>query len=222
MQQAGRLWGRLFGFVFLAVVVGAVALLIAGYGVPVGLGALAGLILGGVAGALGVLWLTRGFGRSVSFGSYTWSSDESVHPSADEMDEMRELGELAGIDLGAIRSVRPILQTVEAGGRSVQLVSIEEHEAGLSMTLEVRTDPGLPPPASMVRVSLSDDVGTAYRAAGQGQGGWPGRTRYEVTATPALPSDATRLEVRVERFVEPFTRRREGSVGPWTFSVSLS
>jgi hypothetical protein len=101
-------------------------------------------------------------------------------------------------------------------------VSIEEHEAGLSMTLELRTGPGLPPPASMVRVSLSDDVATAYRAAGQGQGGWPGRMRYEVTATPALPAGATRLEVRVERFVEPFTRRREGAVGPWTFSVPLS
>jgi hypothetical protein len=222
MQTDGRLWGRLFGFVFLAVVVGAVGLLIAGYGVPVGLGALAGLILGAVAGMLSALWLMRGFGRSVSFGGYDWSSeDTALRPSAEDMAAMHELAELSGIDLGPIRSIRPVLQTVEAGGRSVQLVAIEEHEAGLSMVFEVRTGPGVRPPGSMARVSLTDDAGTAYRAAGQGQGGWPGRMRYEVTATPALPPTATRLDVRVERFVDHFRRPAADDAGPWVFSVPL-
>jgi hypothetical protein len=221
METSGRLWGRLFGFVFLAVIVGAVALLIAGYGVPVGLGALAGLILGAVAGMLSVLWLMRGFGRSVNVAGMEWSSDSSGRPTAELMAEMQELSEVQGIDLGRIRSVRPVLQTVEAAGLSVQLVAIEEHEAGLSMTVDVRAGLGAYPPASMARVSLTDDVGTAYRASAQGQGGWPGRMRYQVTAIPPLPPTATRLDIAIDRFVDPFMGSRDRAVGPWAFSVPL-
>jgi hypothetical protein len=218
MQTAGGLWGRLFGLLFLAVVVGAAALLIVGYGVVVGVGAIAGLILGSVAGILGSMWLGRGFGRSVTFGSMEWSSEK---PTPELMAEMREISEISGIDLGAIRSVRPVLATVEADGLSLQLVAIEQHEAGLAMTVDVRTRPGAFPPASMARVSVTDDVATAYRASAQGQGGSLGQMRYQVAVIPAPPPAATRLGIRIERFIDPFSDPGRATVGPWTFSVPL-
>jgi hypothetical protein len=226
MDQAGRMWGRVFGLLFLAVVIGAVTLLIAGYGVPVGLGALAGLILGAVAGLLGVLWLMRGFGRSVNVAGMQWSSYDfgeggGERQQVELMAEVQEMSEVMGIDLGRIRSVRPVLQAVEAGSLTVQLVTIEEREAGLSMTLDVRAGLGVSPPASVARVIMTDDVGTTYRASAQGQGGWPMAMRYQVAAIPAVPPTATRLDIAIERFMDPFPGSRGRAVGPWAFSVPL-
>ncbi len=206
------------GILFLAIVAGAVVLLIAGHGIAVGLGAFAGLILGVVAGTLGSLWLWRGSGRSITFGGTQWSAEQ---PTVELMAEMRELSELSAVDLGAIRSVTPVLATAEAAGLAVQLVTIEHHEAGLAMTLDVRTGPGAFPPASMARVSVTDDAATAYRASAQGQGGWPGQIRYLVAVIPAPPPAATRLDVRIERFLDPFPDGRRSAIGPWTFAVPL-
>lgn len=50
MKAIGGLTARLWGLVFLAVLGATVALLIAGYGVAVGVGALGGLVLGSLAG----------------------------------------------------------------------------------------------------------------------------------------------------------------------------
>jgi hypothetical protein len=223
MQTAGRRWDQLVGLIFLVVTIGAVVLLIAGYGVAVGLGALAGLVLGFVAGTLGALWLWRGSGRSVTLGGMAWSSDRpTAELMTDElMTEMRDLGEISGVDLGTIRSVIPVLATTEAGGLTVQLVTIEQHEAGLAMTVDVHARPGALPPASMARVALADDVGTVYRASAQGQGGSPGQMRYQVTAIPTPPPAATRLDVRIERFLDPFPGSRQAAIGPWGFSVPL-
>ena len=141
---------RLSALIFLAVVGGTVVLLIAGYGVAVGVGALVGLVLGFLAGALGVMWLGRGSGRSVSFANLDWSSeDQSDRPAAELMAEMQELTAVMTIDLGAVQSVTPVLVTVEAGGLSVELVSIEQREAGLTLSVDVRTHPGAFPPASI-------------------------------------------------------------------------
>jgi hypothetical protein len=84
METVGRRWDRLVGLLFLAIVAVAVGLLIAGYGVAVGVGALAGLVLGFLAGALGALWLGRGSGRSITFGGMEWPS-ESGRPTAELM-----------------------------------------------------------------------------------------------------------------------------------------
>jgi hypothetical protein len=225
MQATGGLRARLWGLVFLAVLGGTVALLIAGYGVAVGVGALGGLILGSVAGALGVMWLGRGSGRSVTFGNLAWSSEHALSsegPSAELMAELRELSEISSVDLGAIQTVTPVLVTAEAGGLSVQLVTIEQREAGLAMTVEVRTGPGAFPPASMARVSVADDVATPYRASAQGQGGSAGVVRYVVSVIPASPRSATRLDIRIERFVDPFPGGGRATVGPWAFSVALN
>lgn len=223
MQTAGRRWDQLVGLVILVVVLGAVGLLIAGYGVAVGLGALAGLVLGFAAGTLGSLWLWRGSGRSVTVGGMAWSSDRPMAElmADDLMAEMRDLGEISGVDLGTIRSVMPVLATTEASGLSVQLVTIEQHEAGLELTFEVHAQPGTLPPASMARVAMADDIGTVYRASAQGQGGSAGQMRYQVTAIPAVPPAATRLDVRIERFLDPFPGGRHAALGPWGFSVPL-
>ncbi len=220
MGLSGRERGRLVGLLFLAVVIVAVGLLIAGYGVAVGVGALVGLVLGFVAGTFGLLWLGRGSGRSITFGGMAWSS-LSEEPAAELMAEVRELGELSGVDTGPLLSVLPVLARAEAGGLEAELVTVELHEAGLSMTLDVASRPGTVPPASMALVSVVDDAGTSYRAAAQGQGGSPGRMRYAVTAIPAPPPRATRLEVTVERFLDPFPGGRRQATGPWRFSVVL-
>ena len=55
MNRSGP--GQLVGLAFVVVVVAAIVALLAGYGVPVGIGALAGFILGGIAGLLGALWV---------------------------------------------------------------------------------------------------------------------------------------------------------------------
>lgn len=221
METIGRGRDRLLGLLFLALVALAIGLLIAGYGVAVGVGALAGMVLGFLAGTLGALWLGRGSGRSITFGGTEWSS-ESAQPTAALMTEMQELGEISSVDIGPIRSILPALARAEAGGLDVELVTVEVHEAGLAMTLDVASRPGTLPPASMARVSVSDDTGTAYRASAQGQGGLPSRMRYAVTAIPAPPPAATRLEITIERFLDPFPGGRQQASGPWRFSVALS
>lgn len=221
MNEIGGLRARLWGIVFLAVIGGAVALLIAGYGVAVGLGALVGLILGFAAGALGLMWLARGSGRSVVVGGMNWSSDGPSEEHVAELHELSEMSEMSSIDLGAILSVRPVLVTTEAGGLSVQLVAIEQHEAGLAMTLAVRLAPGSVRPSSMARVSVSDDAGTSYRASAQAEGGSAGLIRYLVAAIPACPGSATRLNIEIERFFDPFPEYGRATVGPWAFSVTL-
>lgn len=221
METIGRGRDRLLGLLFLALVALAIGLLIAGYGVAVGVGALAGMVLGFLAGTLGALWLGRGSGRSITFGGMEWSS-ESAQPTAALMAEMQELGEISSVDIGPIRSILPVLARAEAGGLDVELVTVEVHEAGLAMTLDVASRPGTLPPASTARVSVSDDTGTAYRASAQGQGGLPSRMRYAVTAIPAPPPAATRLEITIERFLDPFPGGRQQASGPWRFSVALS
>jgi hypothetical protein len=214
--------GRLIGVFVVAVVVVGIGLLIAGYGVAVGLGALVGLIFGFVAGSLGSLWLARGAGRTVTFGGRAWSSD-SITPSPDQIEEMRDLTDISGVSLGGVRSVTPVLSTAEATRLIVQLVTIEHHEGGLAMILEVRTQPGTLPPGSLARVAVSDDIGTRYRASALSQGGSATESRYTVIAIPAPPAAASQLEIVIERFLDPFPGAPgHGAIGPWSFSVSLA
>lgn len=213
---------RLGGLVFLAVVAGAIVLLILGYGVPVGLGAVAGLILGMTAGVLGVLWLGRGHGRTISFGGAQWTSDVMTAGSSDaRILEMQDVAEVMAVDLGALDRLVPVLATVEAAALVVTLVAVEWWEAGLVCWLEASTRPGGSLPASMVRVSVEDDVDTPYRAAGQGEGGRRNAARYAVTITPRPPAVAQRLTLRVERFFDMFPGANREQAGPWEFSVEL-
>ena len=213
-------FGRLPGLVFLVVVIVAIAALLAGYGIPVGVGALAGLVLGAIAGMLGSLWLTRGTGRSVNLAGVEWSSDlRSGEMSAELLADMREMSEVYTIDLGPIRSILPVLATVEANGLAVQLVAIEVHEAGARMALDVRALPGALPPPSSPQISLTDSVGTQYRASGQGQGGTPNQTRYDIVVVPALVLTSGPLMIRIDRFVDLLPGARRAAAGPWLFTV---
>jgi hypothetical protein len=212
MQMAGGM-GRIPGILFLAIVIVAIAALLAGYGVPVGVGALAGLVFGAIAGALGTLWLARGSGRSISLAGVEWSSDmTSGAMSAELMADMREMTEVFGIDLGPIRSILPVLATFEA---------IEQHEAGARVTLDVRALPGTLPPPGTAHVSVTDSVGTHYQASAQAQGGSPNQMRYEIVVVPSLMLTSHELTVRVDRFVDLFPGARRAAVGPWVFVVPL-
>jgi hypothetical protein len=223
--------GRIPALVFVGVVIVAIAALLVGYGVPVGVGALAGFVLGATAGAVSALWLGRGAGRSVNIAGMSWSSDMAwqVPLEADQPDEvlatrMLELSALFAVDLGRIRSVQPMLVATEAGGYELELVTIEHHEAGATLALDVRTLPGATALPSMVDVSVADDLGTPYRAIGQGAGGGPGHSRYEVRILPAIPEAARELSIRIERFVELYPGHPAGprpAIGPWSFSVAV-
>jgi hypothetical protein len=216
MDASWHFRGRVLGLALLTITLVATALLIAGYGVAVGLGALVGLLLGVLVGFVSMLWLGRGFGRSVSFGSGEWSSDG---PPPEAILEMHEMSEVMGIDVGPIHSVRPVLVTVSSGGLTLQLASIEHHEGGLIMTLEARPAAGVVAPMGMAHVKVTDDVGTGYRASAQGQGGSPSQIRMEIVAIPVPPPTATRLGITVERFVDPFGSQDRLPSGPWTFDV---
>jgi hypothetical protein len=220
--QMNEARGRLPALLFLAIVLVAIVALLAGYGIPVGVGALVGLALGAIAGVVGVLWLMRGPGRSIHLGGHSWSSfDTTGAPSPTSVVDMHVLMDVLAVDLGPIHSILPVLSTVEAAGLEIQLVAIEMHEAGASISFGVRAQPGGLPPLPIVKVSVSDDHGTPYRALGQGQGGGPGRLRYEVTVIPAIPLVSRRLSVQIDGFLDPFGGGRRPMAGPWTFNVIL-
>lgn len=209
---------RIPGIVFVVVVVTAVGALLLGYGVPVGVGAVAGLALGAIAGFIGVLWLARGPGRSMSVGSMSWSNASSASPA--DLDELRAMSELAETDLGAVIAVIPVLATDEAAGLTVRLISAVVHEAGLRLDVEVRTAPGVSDPGHMARVVVTDSSGTRYRAVGQRTSG-ARPARYDLRIVPHPPATDDGLTVRIESFVDPFPGRTQVADGPWTFSVTL-
>jgi hypothetical protein len=132
------------------------------------------------------------------------------------------MSELASVDLGPTRTILPILATAEAGGLIVELVAAEIHDAGARLEVDVRSSPGSLPPGFFADVAVSDDVGTRYRASGQGNGGGPGPTRYAVVVVPPAPRSARQLEVRIERFLDPFPAAGRIATGPWAFRVVLA
>jgi hypothetical protein len=133
---------RLPGVVFAVVVVTAVAALLLGYGIPVGFGAVAGLVLGGIAGFISVLWLARGPGRSMTIGGSSWSGTGNSSLAEADLDELRAMSELSEIDLGRVDRVVPVLATEEGATLTVGLVSMTVHEAGLRLDVEVRPAAG--------------------------------------------------------------------------------
>jgi hypothetical protein len=196
VNLSDRLRGSLPGIVTLAVLTGTTGLLIAGYGIPVGLGALGGLVLGFFAGLFGSLSTFRGTGQ-VTFGgsgsgAWNYLSTEVGETTESRAELMQELTEILGVDNGRVRSITPVLETVEAAGLSVELLDLELCDAGLALNLEIRVLPGAPPPASMARVSIEDDAGTAYRASAQGQGWLQSVIRTHVVAIPAPPRYGSR------------------------------
>ncbi len=213
MESSGG-FRRGSALVFLAIVIVAIAALLAGYGIPVGVGALAGLVLGAIAGVLGSLWLTRGAGRSINLAGVEWSSDlHSGDMSAEMLADMREMSEVFTIDLGPIRSILPVLASSEANGLAVQLVAIERHEAGARMTPATFAPRRCAlPPRSSPQMTVTDSVGTLYRASGQGQAGACGQARDQVVIVPAPVLNSGALTIRIDRFVDLFPGARREAV----------
>jgi hypothetical protein len=169
---------------------------------------------------LGSLWLARGAGRSINLAGVEWSSGmHSGVMTAELLAEMRGMTEVFTIDLGPIRSILPVLTSVEANGLAVQLVAIEVHEAGARLAFDVRALPGALQPPSSPQVSVTDSIGTQYRASGQGQGGGLSQTRYEIVVVPALVLASGPLTIRIDRFIDLFPGARRPAVGPWLFTV---
>jgi hypothetical protein len=221
-MEMGGWRSRIPGIVIFAVVIGAAALLVAGYGFAVGVGVIVGLLLGAGAGLVGTIWLVRGPGREIHLASYAWDSSRGTETNmAVLQSEMQELTEVLGVDIGMTRAVLPVIATVEDHGLAVQLVSVEIHEAGATFTLDVRALPGSPPPPSFAQATVSDVLGTLYRTSGQAQGGGPSGMRFQVVVIPRPAPSVPALSIRIDRFVDPFPGDRRVAGGPWSFDVAL-
>jgi hypothetical protein len=208
---------------FTLIVLVTITLLVAGYGLPVGIGALVGFVLGALAGLVGLLWMARGSGRTIGVGGLQWNSlsSRSEDPDLDRMRIMQELTEVLSVDLGRVRRIVPVLRTAVAGGLTVQLIDLEVHEGGLTLNFDVEVGIGSPHPPHMARMSVADDAATPYRASVQGNGSAPSRLRLLGVAIPAIPSGARRLTFRLEEFLDVFPPGTDPLVGPWEFEIDL-
>ncbi len=212
---------RLPALVLLVLVVVAAALLVAGWGVAVGVGVLVGLLLGLVA-ILAAMAIAQRSGGSASF---SWMS---AGPNPTEPDHTllaqhhREFMRVAAIDSGDLRRVIAVGAAVEAGGVRLELIAVELRTDGGLATLVAQTRPPIGPAGHFAEVRVSDDVNTAYVAAGQGMGGpTPTTTRHEVRFAPAPPEVAAVLSITIDRFIDPFPSGAIPIDGPWTFEIRL-
>jgi len=214
---------RVPAFLLLGLVLVATALLIAGYGLPVGIGVITGLLLGSAV-VLAFLGLSS---RSRGGAGFTWlSPDVPANQPDHELIQRhgRDSMRVAGVDAGALRRVIPLGDAVEAGGTRVELVALEIREDGAIATLVAHTRPPGGPVGHFVEVTVSDDAGTAYVASGQGSGGAnPGTSRHEIRFAPAPPEGTRTLTLRIEAFMDPFPfpGRAIQLRGPWEFRVTL-
>jgi len=182
-----------------------------GYGVPVGSGLLVGLVAGFVVGSITAA-LTWSQLRSMRFAGVSGSSDDTWLMSEIEVRELQDLSER---DLGAIDAVQPVVESVTAAGRTIQLLSVEWHRKGLLGIFVLTGSEGAP--SLFAAASAQDDLGTSYRSAGDVRSSMNGAVRIDVTVVPRPPATARTLTIQIERFIDPDSKPL---VGPWTFTVS--
>ena len=216
-----HLASRAPSFFLLGLVLVAAALLITGYGAPVGIGVVAGLLLGGavVLAILGMNPQTRG-GASFSWLDSTNAPNQPDHDAIQRFHA--ESLRVIGVDAGDLRRVIPVSATVEANRARLELIAIEIREDGGIAGLVAHTRPPVGMAGHFVALSVTDDAGTSYAASGQGSGGSnAGTMRYEIRFAPAPPPNARRLTIRVESFASPFPAPASRLDGPWEFRVDL-
>ena len=212
---------RLPALVLLLLVVAAAALLVAGWGVPVGVGVFIGLVLGFVA-ILAAMAIAQRSGGSVSFSSLRAASNYAEPDHALLEKHGRDSMRVMGIDAGDLRRVIAVGAAVEAGGVRLELIAVELRTDGGLATLVAQTRPPIGPPGHFADVRVSDDVNTAYVAAGQGMGGpTPTTTRHEVRFAPAPPAATAVLSITIDRFIDPFPSGALPIEGPWKFEIGL-
>jgi hypothetical protein len=204
--------------VLLGLVVVGAGLLIAGFGVAVGVGLLVGMLLGLVAVLAGMAITQRGTP------GVTWSSTLSAEPESEQALIQRygqAAARVAGVDSGDLTGVMVVGQEVDAAGVRVQLLTVELRASGGIATLVAHTKPPVGPPGHFVDVSVSDETGTEYVAAGQLTGSAsPSTSRFEIRFAPG-PS-ASALTLRIERFHDPFIGGKAATEGPWEFPIPLA
>ncbi len=207
-------------FVLLGLVLVAAVLLMAGYGVPVGLGVIVGMLLG-LAQILAFLAMRP----HTSGGATYWMSDSGSPKQSDQallQRHHRESMRVAGVDAGTLQRVIPVAGAIEARGVRMELVAVELREDGGIVTLVTHTRPPIGMLGHFVEATVSDDVGTTYAASGQGSGGSNvGTARYELRFAPAPPASAGVLMVRIISFASPFGMEAPQVDGPWEFRVEL-
>lgn len=208
----------------LGLVIVAAILLVAGYGLAVGVGLIAGLLLGAGIGLVGVLWLHGGPGRSISLGSggsfvTSLAAGPPVLP-----DWVHDSARVQGVDASPLRQILTVRQQATARGVTIEVLTLELRALGGVVAATATTEPPTGPLAPFARASVTDDVGSAYTAAATpGGGSGPFVTRLEVRFAPAPPPTAKQLELRIEEFVDPFPNHRFGGVtGPWVFAIALA
>jgi hypothetical protein len=202
-------------------------LLIAGYGVPVGIGFTAGLVLGAIAAASVLFWLKAGSpgSRSVSVGGMSYFHADAP-PNVETMERYgRAMSRVAAVDQSPLRRVVGVGQAVITRSVRVELIALELRESGGILTVAVESPPPNPSAGSYGEVTITDDHGTQYVAAITGGGmSSPGSSRSEIRFAPAPPDAARTLVVRIDSFVEPFaiaSGAAERLDGPWEFRVTL-
>jgi hypothetical protein len=218
-----HLMSRAPSFILLGLVALATALLIAGFGAPVGIGLIVGLLLGiaVVAALLGMNPQTRSRTWYGGFSSGALAGPPQPDQAAIQRHH-REWMRVAGVDAGALRRVIPVAATVEAGGVRVELIAVEMREDGGIATLVSHTRPPVGQVGHVVTVTASDDSGTDYTAAGQGSGGMNvGTSRHEVRFAPSPPPGARWLTLQIDTFIDPFAGLAGPLDGPWEFRVAL-
>jgi hypothetical protein len=197
-------------------------LLIAGYGVAVGVGVVAGLMIS-VAVIVAFMAIKPREGPGVSFLSWGGRGSAPDQPTADLIERhSRDSMRVAGVDAGALLRVIAVANAVDAGGARVELVALEIREDGGIATIVAHTRPPLGFVGHFIEVTVSDDAGTTYVAAGQGSGSSsPGTSRHEIRFAPTPPEGVRTLVIQIEAFMDPFPGRAVLLPGPWEFLVTL-
>ena len=213
---------RVPAFLLLTVGVVAAALLIAGYGVPVGIGLIAGLLLGAAA-LLALVGLSRRAAWSAPIRSWGTQEGSAHQPDRALMERHgRDAMRVAAVDASTLRRVVAVGGHQDNGGARVELIVVELREDGGIATLVAHTRPPVGVVGHLVEAAVSDDVGTAYVASGQASSGsGPGTSRHEIRFAPAPPEGAHVLSIEVASFVDPFPQRVAELVGPWEFRIPL-
>jgi hypothetical protein len=212
--------------IVIALVLLAASLILVGYGVPVGVGLFVGLALGFGVGVVGVLWLGAGPGRSVGLGSHTFAFDtnDSVSSGPPQFpDWFQDGARAAAVEMTALRRIVDVGLMTEVEAIRVELTALELREGGgVALAVAHTEPPDARPLGPFVRISVRDDVGTAYAAGSDGSGGSQFATRLTIRFAPAPPEAAGELTIRIEEFVNPFPGPARGQVvGPWVFVVPL-
>lgn len=197
-------------------------LLVAGFGVQIGIGVIVGALLG--VAWIGAL-LAMNPRTSGGAGYVSWSgAGSSARPPGHEVIERyhRDWMRVAAVDASELRRVIAVGRSVQAADVRAELVAVEIREDGGVAGIVTHTRPPVGQTGHFVEVTVTDDRGTEYAAAGQGSGGGgTGASRYDIRFSPTPPSDASVLTLRVASFTAPFPGPVERLTGPWEFEIRL-